>query len=521
MHYNINHKQLMYLMTSKNNNNRSKSVRLGRWRWILLGITVAMAMAALFVINRISYQIARSEQQKVQIWAAAIAQKAQLVNYMEAFFDEVAADEHSKMEFYTRAQQMAFTQSLSNSANLFFTDYITANHTIPVIITDKDSNITAFNNITLPEGTTKLTGELYEEFSQETPIPYSVWGMQFVLHYKESRIYTDLRDVLDELTQSLLDEITNNSVAAPVLVVDSLQEFVIGSGNIKESEIAEPELLAAKLCEMQDANDPIEIRLTNNQRAYVFFESTPLLKALHWIPVLYVFVILVLLVISYFLFRTARSNEQNLIWVGMAKETAHQLGTPISSLIAWTEYLKDKTFDEKYALEIRKDLDRLETITHRFSKIGSVPELKEENVCEVIQEAIDYLKGRTSKKINLVTNYPQEALVIPLNRYLFEWVIENICKNAIDAMDGKGTFTVIVSSDARNVIIDLCDTGKGIPASAQKHIFESGFTTKQRGWGLGLSLAKRIVNDYHRGKIFLKYSIEGQGSVFRILLRKN
>lgn len=508
-------------MAQNTNNKRPKSVRLGRWRWILLGITVAMALVALFVINRIGHQIARSEQQKVQIWAAAIAQKAQLVNYMEAFFEEVATEEHSKMEFYTRAQQMAFTQSLNNSASLFFTDYITANRTIPVIITDKDSNITAFNNINLPEGTDKLAGDLHKEFSKEPPIPYSVWGMQFVLHYKESSIYTDLRKVLDELTQSFLDEITNNSVAAPVLVVDSLQEYVIGSGNIKESEIGQPDLLAAKLCEMQDENTPIEIRLSNNQRAYVFYESTPLLKALHWIPALYIFVILVLLVVSYFLFRTARSNEQNLIWVGMAKETAHQLGTPISSLIAWTEYLKDKPFEEKYALEVRKDLDRLETITHRFSKIGSVPELKEENVCEVIQEAIDYLKGRTSKKINFVTNYPNEPLVIPLNRYLFEWVIENICKNAIDAMDGKGTFTVIVSNDARNVIIDLCDTGKGIPTSTQKHIFESGFTTKQRGWGLGLSLAKRIINEYHRGKIFLKYSVEGQGSVFRILLRKN
>jgi signal transduction histidine kinase len=492
-------------------------------KWIVLAITVLLALAALWEVNNISRQIRISEQQKVQIWAAAIGQKAQLVSYTEAFFNEVAAEERSKMELYTRAQQIAFTQPLNNTVGLFFTDYIIANRTIPVIVTDGDSNsrISAFNNIELPEGCTRLAGDLYTEFTHEEPIPYRVWGMPFVLYYKESRIYTDLRKVLNSLTQSLLDEITNNSVAVPVLVVDSLQEYVIGSGNLREREFDEPDRLANKLCEMAEENDPIEIRLPDNNRAYVFYESTPLLKALRWVPLLYIFIILVLLLVSYYLFRTARSNEQNRIWVGMAKETAHQLGTPISSLIAWTEYLKDKTFEEKYAVEIRKDLDRLETITHRFSKIGSVPELAPENVCEVIQSAIDYLQNRTSKKVKFVTSFPDEPAFVPLNRYRLESVDENICKNAIDAMNGNGTFTVIVSGDARNVIIDLGDTGKGIPPSIQKHIFESGFTTKQRGWGLGLSLAHRIINDYHRGKIFLKYSIEGQGTVFRILLRRN
>ena len=475
-------------------------------KWIVLAITVLMALAALWETNNISRQIRVSEQQKVQIWAAAIGQKAQLVSYTEDFFNEVAAEERSKMELYTRAQQIAFTQPLNNTVGLFFTDYIIANRTIPVIVTDGDSNsnITAFNNIELPEGCTRLSGDLYKEFTHEEPIPYRVWGMPFVLYYKESRIYTDLRKVLNSLTQSLLDEITNNSVAVPVLVVDSLQEYVIGSGNLKEREFDEPDRLANKLCEMAEENDPIEIRLPDNNRAYVFYESTPLLKALRWVPLLYMFIILVLLLVSYYLFRTARSNEQNRIWVGMAKETAHQLGTPISSLIAWTEYLKDKTFEEKYAIEIRKDLDRLETITHRFSKIGSVPELVPENVCDIIQGVLDYLQKRTSKKVKFVASFPEEPVVVPLNRYLFEWVIENICKNAIDAMNGNGTFTVIVSTDARNVFIDLGDTGKGINPSVQKHIFESGFTTKQRGWGLGLSLARRIINDYHRGKIFLK-----------------
>lgn len=496
---------------------RKKKTRL---RWILLATTVLLAFVAIWQISRIATQIRKSEEEKVRIWAAAIGQRAELVAHTEVFFSHIAEEEHAKMEFYTRAQQIAVSQQLNNTVSLFFTDYITANHSIPVIVTDDRGYIMAHNNVEIPEGVDKLEGKLYEEFTEESPIPYRVWGMPFTLYYKESQLYSVMRSTIDNLTQSFLSEITNNSVAVPVLVVDSLQEFVIGSGNIPAKEFNTPEKLSEKICEMQDVNDPIVIAMPDNQRAYVFYENTPLLKSLRWIPILYIFVIFVLLLISYNLFRTAQSNEQNRIWVGLAKETAHQLGTPISSLIAWNEYLKGKTYEEQYADEIGKDLNRLETITHRFSKIGSVPELSPENVCEVIQETINYLQTRTSRNIKFVTNFPDEKIVIPLNRYLFEWVIENICKNAIDAMNGNGTFTVIVTTDARNVIIDLSDTGKGMPPSVQKQIFESGFTTKTRGWGLGLSLARRIINEYHRGKIFLKYSVEGQGTVFRIMLRK-
>lgn len=492
-----------------------------RTRWVLLATTVVLAIGALFEVNHIAQQIKQGEEQKVKLWATAISQRAQLVNYTEQFFREVAEEEHSKMEFYTRAQQMAVTQDLYGPQALFFTDYITANHTIPVIVTDEDTNITAYNNIELPEGTTRLEGPLLEEFSKQDPIDYKVWGMKFTLYYKESKIYTDLRHMLAGQTIGLLNEITNNSVAVPVLVTDSLQSRVLCFGNLNPNEFDSPQKLSRKLKAMASDNDPIALVLPDQHTAYVFYERTPLLRSLRWVPAFYVFIAFVLILVSYYLFRTARDSEQNRIWVGMAKETAHQLGTPISSLIAWTEYLKDKPFEGKYALEVRKDLDRLETITRRFSKIGSVPELKEEDVCEVIQGAIAYLQGRTSKKVQFVTSFPDEPQRAPLNRYLFEWVIENIAKNAVDAMGGKGTFSVIVSSDARHIIIDLSDTGKGISPKDQKRIFDSGFTTKQRGWGLGLSLARRIINEYHNGKIFLKYSIEGQGSVFRILLRRS
>lgn len=487
-------------------------------KWIILAITILLAGFALIEIYNLSEQIRKSEEEKVRLWANAISQKAQLVNYSEEFFAHVALDEHRKMEMYTNILRSFDRMDENTDADfsLDYVRYIVDSSETAIIITDRDSIITVPSEL----AGQKLEGKMLEEFSHNEPFHYRIWGMPMTLYYKESRVYTELRHVLDGFNESLLNEITNNSVFVPVLIVDSLQGEVLGSGNIPKHEFNSAEKLAEKICEMADANDPIEFRLANNKRAYLYYESTPLLKWLRWVPLLYVFVFIVLILVTYYLFQTARSMEQNRIWVGMAKETAHQLGTPISSLLAWTQYLEGKTFDVTYAAEVNKDINRLETITHRFSKIGSVPELQPENVCATIQEAINYLQTRVSRKVKFVTNYPEEDIKVPLNAYLFQWVIENICKNAIDAMDGKGTFTVIVSSDSHHVYVDLADTGKGMPSSVQKRIFDSGFTTKQRGWGLGLSLAKRIINQYHKGRIFVKYSVEGQGTVFRIVLKR-
>ena len=487
-------------------------------KWIILAITILLAGFALFEIYNLSSQIRKSEEEKVRLWANAISQKAQLVNYSETFFAHVALDEHRKMEMYTNILRSFDRMSENSDADfsLDYVRYIVDSSETAIIITNSDSIITVPNEL----AGQKLEGQLLKDFSHNEPFHYRIWGMPMTLYYQESRVYTELRAVLDGFNKSLLNEITNNSVFVPVLIVDSLQGEVLGSGNIPYNEFNTAEKLSEKLCDMAEANEPIEFRLANNKRAYLYYENTPLLKWLRWVPLLYIFVFVVLILVTYYLIQTARSMEQNRIWVGMAKETAHQLGTPISSLLAWTQYLEGKTFDAAYAAEVNKDINRLETITHRFSKIGSVPELQPENVCATIQEAINYLQTRVSRKIKFVTNYPEEDIKVPLNAYLFQWVIENICKNAIDAMDGKGTFTVIVSSDSHNVYVDLADTGKGMSPSVQRRVFDSGFTTKQRGWGLGLSLAKRIINQYHKGRIFVKYSVEGQGTVFRIVLKR-
>lgn len=496
-----------------------------RVRWILLSIAVLMAIAALVEINLLASRIRDAEEDKVRLWAQAISQKAQLVDYSEQFFLEVGLDERRKMELYADVLR-SFDRTEAGSdveLSLSYVRYIVDSSHTDIIITNGDSVITAPSEL----AGQKLRGELLEEFSHNEPVHYTIWGMPMTLYYKESQIYTGLRHVLNSFSESFLSEITNNSVSVPVLIVDSLQGEVLGSGNIAEREFNTPERLDHKLCAMQEANDPIVIRLkvgsdpsSLGRKAYIFYEDTPLVKALRWVPLVYLFVAAVLILIAVHLFRIARANEQNRIWVGLAKETAHQLGTPISSLIAWTEYLRGKTLEGQYAAEIEKDLQRLDTVAHRFGKIGSVPELKPEELNEVIRHAVAYLETRSSKKVAFVVNTPDEDLFIPLNRYLFEWVIENLCKNAIDAMDGAGNITIVVSSDSKHAYIDVTDNGKGMSKAIQKKVFQSGFTTKQRGWGLGLSLARRIVADYHKGRIFIKYSIEGQGTCFRIVLSR-
>ena len=491
---------------------------MNRAKWFILGLTVLLAVFALVEINNLSNQMRRAELEKVKLWANAISQKSSLVNYSEQFFARVALDEHRKMELYTNILR-SFDRMGTNADADFSLDYvryIVDSCETAIVITNSDSIITVPSEL----AGQKLEGERLKEFSHNEPFHYRIWGMKMTLYYKESKMYTELRQVLDRFNEQFLEEITNNGVLVPVLVVDSLQERVLASGNMAQREFATADALSERLCEMEEENAPIEFRLPDGQRAYLFYENTPMLKALRWVPLLYLFVFGVLMVVSYYLLRTARSMEQNRIWVGMAKETAHQLGTPISSLMAWTQYLEGKRLDKEYAAEIDKDLKRLETVAHRFSKIGSVPELQYEGVCTAISNALAYLQTRSSRKVKFVTSFPEEDIRVPLNSYLFEWVIENVCKNAIDAMDGKGTFTVVVSSDSRHVFVDLGDTGRGMSPSVQKRVFESGFSTKPRGWGLGLSLAKRIINDYHKGRIFVKYSVEGQGTVFRIVLNR-
>ena len=272
---------------------------------------------------------------------------------------------------------------------------------------------------------------------------------------------------------------------------------------------------------MKLTHKPIVIDFLDGSKNYIYYEDSIILKQLSIYPYIQLGVISIFILIAYVAFSSSRKAEQNQVWVGMSKETAHQLGTPISSLMAWVEILEQTNTNKDYIKEMGKDITRLKMIAERFSKVGSLPDVPLTNLCPIITEAIDYMKIRTSKNIIFKTHIKNPCnIILPLNSSLFHWVIENLIRNSIDAMNGKGTITLHLIEDSNETIILISDTGKGIPKKRHKTIFNPGYTSKERGWGLGLSLAKRIIENYHNGKIYVTNSEINKGTTFKIILPK-
>lgn len=328
----------------------------------------------------------------------------------------------------------------------------------------------------------------------------------------------DLTFVTDKIIEA------NNTI--PAIYVDPSGE-VAASKNINDmppglSPEATRQFLRDKTQEMRKRHDPLVVDMGNGERGLVYYANSNLLRQIAYLPYALLAILTALGVLAYLSFSSSRRAEQNRVWVGLAKETAHQLGTPMSSLMAWVEYMRSDPdqYDGSITDEIEKDVQRLETITARFSSIGSVPTLKEENLNEVVKQFTDYLARRISTKVkmSLASQLPPDQMV-KINKLLFEWVIENICKNAVDAMKGVGELRLnIVPLPKQEVAIDITDTGKGISKANIQKVFSPGFSTKKRGWGLGLTLAKRIVEEYHSGRLFVKSSEVGKGTTFRIVL---
>ncbi len=319
---------------------------------------------------------------------------------------------------------------------------------------------------------------------------------------------------------ALINRILEQNETIPVILVDEEGDMV-DHRNITLPQKNQEAFLKQEIQEMKEEEHCIEIELVDGKN-YIYFDDSNLLKRLAWYPFVQLGVIITFILIAYLAFSYSKSSEQNQVWVGMSKETAHQLGTPISSLMAWMELIKAGEINSHLAEEMTKDVNRLEVIAERFSKIGSKPVLKLVNVLEVLEGSIDYLKKRTSDKIEYSLEVQKvENAEIPLNKELFSWVIENLTKNAVDAMEGKGKLKFVVSGKINQLIIDISDTGKGLARNQFKTIFKPGFTSKKRGWGLGLSLSKRIIENYHKGKIFVTSSELGSGAVFRIILPLN
>ena len=313
-------------------------------------------------------------------------------------------------------------------------------------------------------------------------------------------------------------QVMSNNKTIPIILTE--KNVIINTTNIDENIIKDKVRLADFLEKLKKQNDPIIIRIGPGQVQYLYYGNSSLLNKLKYYPITLLLIIVLFGALVYNFYRSTKMATQNKLWAGMAKETAHQIGTPLSSLIGWLEIMKADNVDETTVTEIEKDINRLQTITDRFSKIGSEPVLKRLNIIEETEQSFDYLKSRFSKQVQFSFKAPKKPIMISVNPTLHSWTVENLVKNAIDAMKGKGEISVVIENENNLVKILVSDTGNGIPKNQFKRIFEPGFTTKKRGWGLGLSLTKRIVEEYHKGKIKVLSSEIGKGTTIQVSFKK-
>ena len=338
-------------------------------------------------------------------------------------------------------------------------------------------------------------------------------------------VYKRLAEASGNVDLGFMFHVIESNETVPLILADE-KDNVLGFKNLDTIKIAkDTTYLKQELASMKADRDPIDIEYSKDAHQYIYYRDSYLLVQLRYFPFIQFSIILLFLGVAYITFSTARRAEQNRVWAGMAKETAHQLGTPISALSGWVDYMKLQLSEDDEVIqvipEVEKDIERLELIAERFSKIGSIPDLVTTNLFNEVEKSTQYIRRRASGKVSINLHAPQgkdvEAMVSPP---LFAWVIENLLKNALDAIGGSGTIDIYVSKQGKQTFVDIKDSGKGIPPGKLKTVFRPGYSTKKRGWGLGLSLAQRIIEEFHKGKIFVKESQVGKGTTFRILLRK-
>lgn len=366
-----------------------------------------------------------------------------------------------------------------------------------------------------------ITNKLVEELENEERNKIELWA-DATKH---------LVNLQGEGDYSLAIKVISENSNIPVILVDEC-DSILEYRNFKNENtltkigIIKPKIinntfLRKELNEIKESgNPPIEIKFIGDLQ-WIYYKDSDLLYRLRYYPIYQLGFISLFMFIAYFIFSSSRKSEQNQVWAGMAKETAHQIGTPLSSLMAWIELLKEKSENEKMVSQMGQDVKRLETIADRFSKIGSKPELENIDVVGIIEKSIEYLKLRMPSNINFNLIFPDKKIKVPVNKILFEWVIENLVKNAVDAMKGKGEIIISIFNNEKNILISIADNGPGIDKTISNNIFKPGVTSKKRGWGLGLSLSKRIIEDYHKGSIFVVDSKKDEGTTFAINLLKN
>ena len=364
-------------------------------------------------------------------------------------------------------------------------------------------------SVLLVGGVLYVSNDLVEDLSIEERKKMEIWA----------EATRELASDKTEMSMELILKVIQSNTSIPAIIVDDTGE-INQYLNLNLPETDTEKYLQEKLEQLKSKSNLIEINLGDEEKQYLYYDDSILLKRLSLYPYVQLGVMVLFVLIVYFALISTKKAEQNKVWVGLSKETAHQLGTPISSLMAWMDLLESSGVDSSLLSDMNKDVNRLSVIAERFSKIGSKPEMELIYVNEVLENATEYMRRRVSDKVLITTHLPSDAEGAMVCLSLFEWVIENLCKNAVDAMNGEGRIDVYMTSEKQQIYIDIKDTGKGIARKNFKTVFNPGYTTKKRGWGRGLTLAKRIIEDYHAGRIYVKDSEVGKGTTFRIELTR-
>ncbi len=419
----------------------------------------------------------RKQRWKLFLFAGALVIGLASTWYTNVLVRKLEAEEKLRMETWAEATKLSLTIDTEKQVNLFLfvSKVIETNHNIPVITVDQNGQIITARNLRLYDRQNRLADASRLQFQELSQQSLRYLNRQFAIMKKQhDPIVIDMAEVLESMKQQ-------------------------GQGVMLDPAMFDQA----------------------SMKQYLYYKDSILLTRIQYFPMVQLAVVFLFILLAYLGFSSSRRAEQNQVWVGMSKETAHQLGTPISSLMAWLELIKIKQSNPQVIQEVEKDVRRLETIADRFSKIGSAPVLVRENILLVLENSVAYLRNRSSEKVKFRMDFGDlDELYLPLNITLFEWVVENLCRNAIDAMNGNGEIELAVRDHNQVIYLDITDNGKGIPKSNYQLVFQPGYTTKPRGWGLGLSLVKRIIENYHSGKVFVKSSELNKGTTFRIVLKK-
>ncbi|MEC8663703.1 MAG: HAMP domain-containing sensor histidine kinase [Bacteroidota bacterium] len=487
---------------------------------LLFLAAAAIVVVTLGYTQHLASIIREEEQRKVDLWVEAVKQRAELVTYTQSLFEDLGAEEKKRADRLAAAYRLI--QEAPDGTDLTFAgDFLVNNNTVPVIITNDRGKM--IYHVNVPPPPAGMSEEAYYDsirrvdMGQNPPIQFEEVGQ--TIYYAESVRLRKLREAMDELIESFISETVINSASVPVLLMDSTATRVVKSQGIDVSSLDSPEQLRARYMEMMQDNVPIPVFLPGGGWHLVFYEESTVLTQLRYFPAVQLLLIAAFLLVAYLVFSASRRAEQNRVWVGMAKETAHQLGTPLSSLMAWSGLLSARGVDPEALGEMDKDIARLQVVAERFSKIGSQAQLSPENPLELIRETVDYMRPRVSKHVEMTLDAGVDAGDLPMSRALFSWVLENLIRNAVDAMDGEGALVIRAHWREDTFTVDVEDNGKGMAKAVARRVFQPGFTTKSRGWGLGLSLAKRIVEEVHQGQIAVVATEPGKGTTFRMEFR--